>query len=467
MADVLTSLLAGFSAYAVLADTTAGLDAYDIILFGAMPVLTAYVFYERGFYSSAAVLRPPGLWQVALAWLHATALLLLAGTAGYALETSWHGKPAMGFAQAEPNVSWAFVFIAIGVSGSVSTRKLWSAAHRHLVGRVLVHGRAVVVGTGPDAEQVINRLRDDPASGLEVVGVLSDGPERKQASLCGVVVVGGIEDMAGAVERSGADTVIIAMPWSAGERIAAALVQAERLPVEARLAPDKTAQAYLRHPISLVAGQFLLDMSDPPISGAKAVVKRAEDVVIASVLLLLLAPVLLLVAAAIKLESQGPVIFKQPRYGFNNRIFSLYKFRSMHAHATDEACNQQTSRADPRLTRVGAFLRRHSVDELPQLINVLRGEMSVVGPRPHALSTRTEGLLLADAVASYVGRFRVKPGITGWAQVKGCRGELDTREKLERRVEFDLDYVERWSLLLDLRILWLTLRCVIRDGHAY
>ena len=273
--------------------------------------------------------------------------------------------------------------------------------------------------------------------------------------------------MARTVERSGADTIIVAMPWTARGSIAAAFAEAERLLVETRLASDAAAQAYLHYPASLVAGQMLFDVRHPPLSGAKAVIKRAEDLVLASALLLILAPLLLAIAAAVKLDSRGPVIFKQPRHGFNNRVFSFYKFRSMHAHAADKACNRQTCRADPRLTRIGAFLRRHSLDELPQLINVLRGEMSVVGPRPHALCTRTEGLLLADALASYIGRFRIKPGITGWAQVKGCRGELDTREKLERRVEFDLDYAERWSLLLDLRILLLTLRCVIGDNHAY
>ncbi len=467
LADVLASLLAGSVAVAVLPDATAYLDAFDAVLFGTVPALTACVFYERGLYSSAAILRSPGLRQVALAWLHAAGLLLLAGAAWHALQCWWHGEAAIRPVLAGPGVSWASAFIAVGVFGSMAARTLWSTVRKRLIGRVLVHGRAVVVGTGPDAEHVINRLRDDPASGLEVVGVLHDGPERDHASLCGVAVVGGMQDMARAVARSGADPVIVAMPWGARERIAAALAEAERLPVETRLAPDAAAQAYLHYPASLVAGQMLLNVRHPPISGAKAVVKRAEDLVLASVLLLVLAPVLLAVAAAVKLDSRGPVIFRQPRHGFNNRVFSLYKFRTMHADTTDEACVQQTSRNDRRITRMGAFLRRHSLDELPQLLNVLRGEMSIVGPRPHALSTRTEGLLLADALDSYVGRFRVKPGITGWAQVKGWRGELDTREKLERRVEFDLDNVERWSLLLDLRIIWLTLRCVVRDNHAY
>ncbi len=467
LADFVTSLVAGSLGFLVLTDATSGLDAFSCALFVATPIFTVCTFYERGFYSRKAVLRPlEGLGQVALGWLCVCGLLLLAAVAwsAIAMQGSQAGASSI---RAGLNGPWPLAVVAAGLSGCVATRVLWSAVRKHLVGRVLVHGRAVVVGTGPEAEQVINRLRDDRASGLEVVGVLDGCVHQGRASLCGVAVLGGVEDMAGAVRRSEADTVIVALPWVAGTRIAAALAAAGRLPVTTRLAPDAMVQAYLRHPVSSVAEQPLLDVHDLPIAGSKAVVKRAEDLVLAAALLLAAAPMLLVIAVAIKLDSRGPLIFKQPRRGLYNRVFNLYKFRSMHTHAADTACVRQTSRDDPRLTRVGAFLRRHSLDELPQLLNVLRGEMSIVGPRPHALSTRAEGLLLEDVLDSYVDRYRVKPGITGWAQVNGWRGELDTREKLERRVEFDLDYAERWSVPMDLRILCLTLRCVLRDGHAY
>jgi len=207
--------------------------------------------------------------------------------------------------------------------------------------------------------------------------------------------------------------------------------------------------------------------ADIVASPRSALIKRGADMIIASLALLLLSPLLIAIAVLIRAESPGPILFKQPRYGFGERIFNICKFRTMRVHMTDAVCERQTSRDDVRLTRVGSLLRKHSLDELPQLFNVLRGEMSVVGPRPHALSTRVEGLLLDDAVAGYTQRFFVKPGITGWAQVNGWRGELDTIEKLRQRLQFDLDYIARGSLTMDLWIIWLTFLCVIRDPHAY
>ena len=187
LADVLVSLLAGSLALPVLADATAHSHALDAVLLGTVPVLTACVFYERGLYSNTAILQPPALRQVASAWLHAAGLLLLAGAAWQALGTWWHGEAAVRSVLAGPGMCWApmFIaigFIAIGVSGSMATRKLWSAARKHLVGQALVRGRAVVLGTGPDAQHVIHRLRDDPTSGIEVVGVLHDGPGWSLAS---------------------------------------------------------------------------------------------------------------------------------------------------------------------------------------------------------------------------------------------------------------------------------------------
>jgi polysaccharide biosynthesis protein PslA len=177
--------------------------------------------------------------------------------------------------------------------------------------------------------------------------------------------------------------------------------------------------------------------------------------------------VLALIAVAIKLDSPGPVLFRQPRRGFGNRVFMVCKFRTMHTAAADLGAAQQTCRCDPRVTTVGHFLRRHSFDELPQLFNVLLGDMSLVGPRPHALATTAGGIALEEALDTYAARHRVKPGITGLAQVSGWRGELDTREKLTGRVERDLWYIEHWSLLLDLKILARTFLCVVSDAHAY
>jgi len=198
-----------------------------------------------------------------------------------------------------------------------------------------------------------------------------------------------------------------------------------------------------------------------------SLIKRAEDLVCAIILLITTLPAMLLIALAIKLESHGAAFFQQERYGYNGQRIRIYKFRSMYEHAEDPCCEQQTTRNDPRVTRVGAILRKHSLDELPQLLNVLAGEMSVVGPRPHAILTSVDGLLLEDIVTSYGLRHSMKPGITGLAQVNGWRGPLDTVEKVVKRLEYDLLYIKNWSILLDIKILVKTVTRVWNDNQAY
>ena len=204
-----------------------------------------------------------------------------------------------------------------------------------------------------------------------------------------------------------------------------------------------------------------------PFKGWSPLIKRIEDLVLASLALLLLSPLMLGVALAIKLDSPGPVLFRQKRYGYNNRLIEVYKFRSMYHQMADAHAERQTTKGDSRVTRVGAFIRRTSLDELPQLLNVLLGSMSMVGPRPHATATKAAGILFEEAVETYSARHRVKPGITGWAQINGYRGETDTLEKIEKRVEFDLEYIENWSVWFDLYILFRTLPAVAFSKEAY
>ncbi len=206
---------------------------------------------------------------------------------------------------------------------------------------------------------------------------------------------------------------------------------------------------------------------EPPITGWNLWLKRKEDIVIAALVLFLISPILLLVALLIRLDSKGPVFFRQRRVGFNGSIFEILKFRTMYVDQTDHDAVRQTGRGDARVTRVGRVLRRTSLDELPQFINVLQGSMSIVGPRPHALQTRTEGKSLDELVEHYAARHRVKPGITGLAQVNGLRGELDSAEKLRRRVDYDIEYIDRWSIWLDIEILLKTVPLVFYDKYAY
>jgi len=214
-------------------------------------------------------------------------------------------------------------------------------------------------------------------------------------------------------------------------------------------------------------GYVYAALVDQPLSAAEQAVKRAFDAAVALLLFVFLAPLMLLTAALIKLESSGPIFFKQQRYGFGKKIIEVYKFRSMYHEMSDKLADRLTERDDPRVTRVGAFIRRFSIDELPQLINVLRGEMSMVGPRPNPLNAKAGGELYDRVVENFYTRYRVLPGITGWAQINGLRGNTDTKDKLVRRVEYDLYYIQNWSFWLDLKIVLLTPLASLEGENAF
>ena len=236
------------------------------------------------------------------------------------------------------------------------------------------------------------------------------------------------------------------------------------IPANVRLCPDLPPLTVAPREVGMLFGQPVLTVYRRPLTGWNQIAKRAEDLVIATLVLILVAPLMALVALLIRLDSPGPVLFRQKRLGFNNNVIVIFKFRTMKHRPVPEADVAQARRNDPRVTRVGAFLRRSSIDELPQLFNVLRGEMSLVGPRPHALAHNDQYAALID---EYLGRHRLQPGITGWAQVNGFRGETATLDKMQRRVEHDLAYIDDWSLLLDLKILVMTAFHGIIDRNAY
>lgn len=263
------------------------------------------------------------------------------------------------------------------------------------------------------------------------------------------------------------DRVYITAPWDAVPSLLRKLDLLRHLSTEVLVIPgDRSIYADLTH-VSFFGDRLSFKTLEQPIQGWELWVKRVEDVVIATMGLIVASPLLLLIAAAIKLDSPGPIFFCQKRTGFNGRTFRLWKFRSMFIDQTDRGAARQTSRNDPRVTRVGRIIRHLSLDELPQLINVIEGSMSVVGPRPHALETRTDGRNLEELVGYYAVRHRVKPGLTGLAQVAGYRGELDTLEKLQRRVDYDIEYINNWTLWLDMKIIVRTLLILLHDKSAY
>jgi putative colanic acid biosynthesis UDP-glucose lipid carrier transferase len=266
------------------------------------------------------------------------------------------------------------------------------------------------------------------------------------------------------VNAAMAHEVWLMLPLKDGALIHSAVYALRHHVVAVRFMPQLNDLPLLNHQVSRVAGFYSIDLSVTPMDGTARIVKRLEDVVIGGLIFLMILPLCALIALAIKLTSPGPVLFKQYRTGINGRNFKVYKFRSMVVHAESKGQVTQATKGDARVTRVGAFLRRTSLDELPQFFNVLQGRMSIVGPRPHALAHND---YYKDLVESYMQRHKVKPGITGWAQVNGLRGETDTVEKMQARVEHDLWYIDNWSLWLDLKIIFLTVFKGFMNPNAY
>jgi putative colanic acid biosynthesis UDP-glucose lipid carrier transferase len=273
-----------------------------------------------------------------------------------------------------------------------------------------------------------------------------------------------LEALCDKVNTSGAHEVWLMLPLSQGMRIQSAIYALRHHVVSIRFMPQFDDLPLLNHQVSRVAGFYSIDLSVTPMDGIARIVKRTEDLVIGSLIFLFILPVCLVIALAIKLTSRGPVLFKQYRTGINGQHFKVYKFRSMVVHEEGEGQVTQARKGDARITPIGAFLRRTSLDELPQFFNVLQGRMSIVGPRPHALAHNE---YYKDLVESYMQRHKVKPGITGWAQVNGLRGETDTLEKMQARVEHDLWYIDNWSLWLDLKIIFLTVFKGFVNPNAY
>jgi Undecaprenyl-phosphate glucose phosphotransferase len=286
--------------------------------------------------------------------------------------------------------------------------------------------------------------------------------------VAGCPKLGRVADLVEFARRTRVDLVLVSMPLSAETRVLEMLKQLWVLPVDIRLSAHMSKLRLTSRAYSYVGTLPVFDMADRPISDWNLVFKWLFDKIVAVVALLLLSPVMVVTAIAIKLESKGPVFFRQKRHGFNNELIEVFKFRSMYTDMSDAKATRLVTRDDPRVTKVGRIIRRTSIDELPQLFNVLMGQLSVVGPRPHALEAKAANLLYYEAVEGYFARHRVKPGMTGWAQINGWRGETDTIDKIMHRVSHDLYYIEHWSILLDLYIVVMTpISLLSKNENAY
>ncbi len=328
--------------------------------------------------------------------------------------------------------------------------------------------RIAIVGGGQAAEDALNLLEQSQNSDIEVVGLFDDRYDnRSPESIRKHRKLGTITDLTPYARAHDIDLIIVAIPLSAETRMLQILKRLWELPVDIRISGAAGKLKLSRQAYTYLGNLPLLSAFERPLSGWDSVMKSAVDRIIALLAIVGLAPVMLAVAAAVKWESKGPVIFKQKRFGFNNQLVEVYKFRSMFTDMSDAAAAKLVTKDDPRVTRVGRFIRKSSLDELPQLFNVLLGTLSLVGPRPHATQAKAAGTLYDEVVDGYFARHKVKPGITGWAQINGWRGETDTREKIEQRVKHDLDYIDRWSIGFDLYILAKTPLALLKSENAY
>lgn len=300
------------------------------------------------------------------------------------------------------------------------------------------------------------------------MGFVDDRTDRVPAELAGVPRIGSTRDLLTIARSQNIDVILIAFPWRAERRILEMVKVLWELPVEIRLSPEEIVSPTMVHNgFSNFYGVPVLNLLDRPLNDWQKIGKSTEDCVLALIALMISAPLMLIIAAIVRLESPGPVLFRQRRYGFNNQLIQVYKFRTMYHDMSDERADRLTVPGDSRVTRVGRYLRMFSLDELPQLFNVLKGDMSLVGPRPHAVAAKAADRLYADVVDEYAARHRIKPGITGWAQVNGWRGDTDTEEKLKMRIEHDLYYIDNWSIWFDLKIIVMTFVEVLRARNAY
>ncbi len=318
----------------------------------------------------------------------------------------------------------------------------------------------VIVGAGQLGTNIATRLRAAPWAGFNIHGFYDDDPTKAGTRIAGIAIRGSVSQMFEDLEREPMDQVWIALPLRAEERIREVLDGLRLHTVQVRLVPDIFNFSLLHHSVSEIVGLPVINLTDSPLDGPHRVTKAIEDFVFAALFLALISPLMLLIAIGIKLGSRGPVLYRQERVTWNGERFGMLKFRSMPMDVEATTGPVWSQPGEQRATRFGAFLRRTSLDELPQFINVLRGEMSIVGPRPE----RPEFVeRFKHEIPGYMQKHLVKAGITGWAQVNDLRGNTD----LSERIQYDLYYIENWSIWFDLRIIALTLIHLVRSEHAY
>jgi len=453
ISDLVSTLAALVAAYALrfraeIVPVTKGVpDAATYYrLFPLIAVLWPIVYYFYGLYS---VRRHRSRIEEGFAVLVATGLatLLLTGLATFYRGFSYSRLVLLLFFVADV----LFVF-----AGRTAIRRYLEEAWRHGFGVRHV----LVVGAGRLGRAVIDKLAEHPEAGLRAVAMLDDDPQRLGELYRSIPVAGPTSQAAAAVEQLGVDTVFLALPLEAHRTMLEVLKEVGRTVADVRVVPDLLQHITFRAGVEDLDGLPVVHLTQVPLSGWMSLVKRTVDLFVSSATLAVLSPAFAAIALAIRREDKGQVFYRQRRMGLDGRPFEILKFRSMVPGAEDESGPTWASPEDPRCTRVGRLLRRWSLDELPQLVNVLRGDMSLVGPRPERPEFVRE---FKETFPQYMLRHRVRAGMTGWAQVHGWRGNTS----LTKRIEYDLYYIENWTLSLDVKILWMTLRHGLTHRNAY
>ena len=454
LSDALAACLPTVAVYAAYV----GIDIDRNVEYAAVTVLATLLIVLAanawGLYRFPVILHPGR---------HVRRLLTLCGIVFF-------GLIALAFAlkvSTEFSRIWAFSSMLLTTVMIVLARFAIAASVRKFAKNGRLARRIVVYGAQSHGQRLIERINALREPWNVIVGVFDDRLSRVDSTVEGYPVLGNLAELVDWGRRNRPDEVLVALPWGAETRLTQVLETLAVLPANVRLCSEFMRLDLIGGRMNSQFGIPMLNAFEKPMEGWGRIWKRAFDTVVSFLIIVLAMPLFLVIAALIRLESRGPILFRQPRYGFNHELIQVFKFRTMHASDSDELGVRLTERNDPRVTRFGAFLRRYSLDELPQLLNVLRGEMSLVGPRPHAIRTTSGSRQCDEIVSQYAVRHKVKPGITGWAQVNGWRGTMETEDHLIQRLEHDLYYIKNWTPGLDLKILAMTMWTVIGGRNSF
>lgn len=452
--DVIAIVAAGIFSYALkFQQWSFYQDRQYLLALGVAATLTLVIFSFLQIYQSS---RTQSYWQH-LSKLVQAILVMMMVLAGLAFLT----KTGENFSR-----SWFVLWGACSIILLVLFRFCLLIILRIMRTKGWNERCVIIMGAGKLGAELAERVQQKMWTGFRIVAFFDDFSQEKPKEIAGIPVLRTPANLSDYIlnSKKTIDEIWLSLPLRAETRVKEILYELRHHTLAIRFALDIFGLDLLNHSMTDLAGYPTLNLNASPMVGFNRVVKAVEDRVLAAFILLIVSPFLVLIALGVKLSSKGPILFKQQRHGWDGRIINVYKFRTMYVHQEKIGQITQAKLADPRVTRFGRFLRKTSLDELPQFINVLQGKMSIVGPRPHALAHNE---FYKDSIKAYMQRHKVKPGITGWAQVNGWRGETQALDMMKKRVEYDLYYIENWSLILDLKIIFLTVFRGFVDKNAY